>query len=261
MTLTGCPPVRFDADAAGGDFRLVEDETPYDIPNGNFETYAATTFAGALHRYEPSETGWSFDETCGIQTNGSLFSEFPEYYTTNGGVTAFVKEGAIQTEFTVPRDSAYLLTFEQATRTGWTSWARNVEVRIDGVTVYTVQHNGLFHSFLPVEVPVQLTTGTHTLSFVGLYSAYDNANAAVLIDAVRLKRNNVVRPAAPLSSLYLSSGSTVILENTLPHYLEYIYVDGIRLSGALRAGQSGGATVLGTGRILTAGGGTVMMLK
>lgn len=260
VTLKGCPPVRFDADATGGDFRLVEAETPYDIPNGNFETYAATTFAGVPHRYQPTGTGWTFDPTCGVQTNGSLFSEFPEYYTTNGGVTAFVKEGMIQTEFTVPRDSAYLLTFEQATRTGWNSWARSVEVRIDGVTVYTVQHNGQFHSFLPVEVPVQLTTGTHTLSFVGLYSAYDNANAAVLIDAVRLKRNNVVRPE-PLSSLYLSSGSTVILNNTIPHYLEYIYVDGIRLSGALRAGQSGGATVLGTGRILTAGGGTVIMLR
>jgi len=85
-------------------------------------------------------------------------------------------------------------------------------------------------------------------------------NAAVLIDAVRMKRNNVVRPE-PLSSLYLSSGSTVILNNTIPHYLEYIYVDGIRLNGALRAGQSGGATVLGTGRILTAGGGTVIMLR
>jgi len=259
VTLTGCPPARFDAQATGGDFRLVEDETPYDIPNWSFEAYATNTFAGVTHRYEPTGTSWTFDPTCGVQTNGSLFSEFPENHTTNGGVTAFVKEGTIQAEFTVPRDSTYLLTFEQATRTGWSSWARNVEVRIDGVTVYTVQHNGQFHGFLPVEVPVQLTTGTHTLSFVGLYSAYDNANAAVLIDAVRLKRNNVVRPKLP-SSLYLSSGSTVILDNTTSLYMEYIYVDGVRLHGALRAGQSGGATVLGAGRVKTASGATVIQL-
>ena len=260
VTLTGSPSIRFDAEATGGDFRLVEEETTFEVPNGSFETYSSGTFTGTAHRYQPTGTGWTFDPTCGVQTNGSLFSETSDYYTTNGGVTAFVKEGMIQTEFTVPRDSAYKLIFEQATRTGWSGWARNVDVKIDGVTVYTIQHNGEFHGFLPVDIPVQLMAGTHTLSFVGLYSAYDNVNAAVLIDAIKLTRNNIVRSTVD-SILNLSSGATVILDNTDDLYLEYIYVDGARLLGALRAGQSGGATVLGSGRMITSPGGTILLIK
>jgi autotransporter-associated beta strand protein len=260
VTLTGSAPVRFDAEAAGGTFGEVEEETTIEVPNGSFETYEASTFLSVMHKYEPSGTGWTFSPTCGIQTNGSGFSSDPAYYTTNGGVTAFVKEGMIQTGFTVPRDSAYVLSFEQATRNGYSSWGRNVEVRIDGETVYTIQHNGELHGFWPVGIPVQLQAGTHTLSFVGLYAAYENASAAVLIDAIRLTRNNVVRPQID-SVLNLSSGATVILDNTTSLYLEYIYVDGIRLRGALRTGQSGGATVLGTGRVTTVAGGTVVLVK
>jgi autotransporter-associated beta strand protein len=259
VALTGNPPLRFDAEAAGGLFRQVEAETTMEAPNGSFEAYATNTFIGVTHKYAPSGTGWTFslNSTSGIQTNGSGFSDAPAFYTTNGGVTAFVKEGMIQTGFTVPRGGAYLLAFEQATRNGYSSWARNVEVRIDGVTVDTVQHNGQLHSFLPVEIPVQLTAGTHTLSFAGLYSAYDNANAAVLIDAIRLTRNNVVRTES-VSVLNLSSGSTVILDNATSLYMEYIYADGVRLRGALRAGQSGGATVLGSGVLKTVPGGTMI---
>jgi autotransporter-associated beta strand protein len=260
ITLTGAAPVRFDAEATGGDFRQVEAETTLEAPNGSFETYDSTSFSGALHKYEPSGTGWTFSPTCGIQTNGSPFSDNPVYSTTNGGVTAFVKEGAIQTAFSVPRDGAYRLSFEQATRNGYSSWGRNVEVRIDGETVYTVQHNGELHGFRPVGIPLQLQAGTHTLSFVGLYSAYENAAAAVLIDAVKLTRNNIVRPQIE-SVLTLSSGSTVILDNTTSLYLEYITVDGVRLRGALRAGQSGGATVLGTGRVTTVSGGTILLMQ
>lgn len=260
VTLTGSDPVRFDAEATGGLFRQVEEETTFEAPNGSFEIYEANTFLGWTHKYEPSGTGWTFSPTCGIQTNGSGFSSDPAYYTTNGGVTVFIKEGTVETPFTLARDGTYVLAFEQATRNGYSSWSRDVEVRIDGETVYTVQHNGELHGFLPVGIPVQLEAGTHTLSFVGLYAAYENAAAAVLIDAVRLTRNNVVRTQTE-SVLNLSSGSTVILDNTTSLYLEYIYVDGVRLRGALRAGQSGGATVLGTGRVTTVSGGTILLMQ
>jgi hypothetical protein len=262
VRLIGGPVLRFDGETQGGRFAVIEAETPLAVTNSSFESYAANTFASLGHSYAPAETGWSFsgDNTSGIQTNGSAFSSDPAFYTTNGGVTAFVREGAIQTTFFAEQDGLHMLAFEQATRNGYSSWAREVEVRIDGVTVHTITHGGALHGFLPAAVPVTLTRGAHTLAFVGLVSPYENSAATVLIDAVSLKRLNTVRPEG-LSALYLSTGSTVVLENTTALYLETIYVDGMRHTGALRAGLSGGATVLGGGRILTAGGGTVMMLR
>jgi autotransporter-associated beta strand protein len=262
VRLTACPlPLDLDGSLPAGSYRVVEAETSVAVTNGSFEIYASNTFASLGHNYAPRETGWTFsgNYTSGIQTNGSAFSEDPEYYTTDGGVTALIREGSIQTTFEVARAGNYLLTFEQATRNGYYSWERNVEVRVDGVTVYTITHNG-YHSFLPVEVPVTLTRGVHTLEFVGLYAASDNGAATVLIDAVGLKRINLARPEEP-SVLNLSTGSMVILENDTSLYLEHIYVDGVRLYGALRAGMSGGATVLGSGRILTTSGGTMIWVR
>ena len=260
VRLIGVPALRFDDEVQGGQFAAVEAETPVAVTNGSFEIYAPDTFNEYGHNYIPKETGWLFsgNNTSGIQTNGSAFSD-PTPYTTNGGVTAFIREGSIQTTFLVEHVGPHVLSFEQATRNGFSSNTRNVEVRVDGVTVYTVTHDG-YHGFLPVEVPVTLTRGEHTLEFVGLPTEVDNLHATVLIDAVSLKRLNTVRTEG-VTSLYLSTGSTVILDNTSTPYLEYIYVDGARLNGALRTGTAGGATVLGNGRILTKSGGTIIRIR
>jgi hypothetical protein len=241
-----------------GQFAAVQAETPVAVTNGSFEIYAPDTFNEYGHNYIPKETGWIFsgNNTSGIQTNGSAFSD-PTTYTTNGGVTAFIREGSIQTTFRVEHAGPHILSFEQATRNGFSSNTRNVEVRVDGMTVHTVTHDG-YHGFLPVEVPVTLMRGEHTLEFVGLSAGHEFAT--VLIDAVSLKRLNTVRTEG-VTSLYLSTGSTVILDNTSTLYLEYIYVDGVRLNGALRTGTAGGATVLGNGRILTKSGGTMIQIR
>lgn len=260
VRLIGVPALRFDDEVQGAQFAAVEAETSVAVTNGSFEIYAPDTFDEYGHNYIPKETGWLFsgNNTSGIQTNGSAFSD-PTPYTTNGIVTAFIREGSIQTTFLVEHAGPHVLSFEQATRNGFSSNTRNVEVRVDGVTVYTVTHDG-YHGFLPVEVPVTLTRGEHTLEFVGLPTEVDNLHATVLIDAVSLKRLNTVRTEG-VTSLYLSTGSTMILDNTSTPYLEYIYVDGVRLNGALRTGTAGGATVLGNGRILTKSGGTIIRIR
>jgi len=260
VRLIGVPMLRFDDEVQSGQFAAVEAETPVAVTNGSFEIYAPDTFNEYGHNYIPNETGWIFsgNNTSGIQTNGSAFSD-PTTYTTNGGVTAFIREGSIQTTFRVEHAGPHVLSFEQATRNGFSSWMRNVEVRVDGMTVHTVTHDG-YHGFLPVEVPVTLTRGEHTLAFVGLPTTVENLAATVLVDAVSLKRLNTVRTEG-VTSLYLSTGSTVILDNTSTPYLEYIYVDGVRLNGALRTGTADGATVLGNGRILTKSGGTMIQIR
>ena len=258
VRLIGVPMLRFDDEVQSGQFAAVQAETPVAVTNGSFEIYAPDTFNEYGHNYIPKETGWIFsgNNTSGIQTNGSAFSD-PTTYTTNGGVTAFIREGSIQTTFRVEHAGPHILSFEQATRNGFSSNTRNVEVRVDGMTVHTVTHDG-YHGFLPVEVPVTLMRGEHTLEFVGLSAGHEFAT--VLIDAVSLKRLNTVRTEG-VTSLYLSTGSTVILDNTSTLYLEYIYVDGVRLNGALRTGTAGGATVLGNGRILTKSGGTMIQIR
>lgn len=249
--------------ASGGTLQLLEAEPVVAVTNGSFETYAAGTFSSTVkHKYQPSGTGWRFSSTCGIQTNGSGFSADPVYYTTNGGVTAFVKEGTLETDITVAREGSYRLAFEQATRDGvtYSSWLRNVEVRIDGVTVYTVRHGGALHGFRRVEIPVMLTAGTHVLTFAGLATATQNANAAVLIDAVTLTGSGPV--TADLNTvLQLSAGSTLVLDNANPVYIEKIYVDGKRVYGALRAGSTFGTIVQGAGKLTTLAGGTIIAVK
>lgn len=244
--------------AAGGTLQFTEADAEAAITNGSFETYAPGTFTSTVkHRYQPSGTGWQYSSTCGVQTNGSGFSSDTAYYTTNGGVTAFLKEGTVSNTFTVARDGPYRLSFEQATRNGYSSWLRIVDVKLDGQTVHTVRHGGELHGFRPEAVTVALSAGAHTIAFVGRTCASENSNAAVLIDAVKLA------PSAPLSVdlgtvLYLSSGSTVILDNVAPIYVEKIYVDGNRVYGALREGSTYGTVVQGTGKLSTLSGGTVI---
>lgn len=262
VRLIGRNAVHFDNEVSEAHFADVAEEFWLTVTNSSFEVYGANTFASSTHNYAPAETGWSFsgNNTSGIQTNGSAFSPDLAYHTTNGGVTALIREGWIQTTIKVEQDGLHLLAFEQATRNGYSSWAREVEVRVDDQTVYTITHGGVYHSFLPVQVPLMLTRGEHTLSFVGLPSSVENSAATVLIDAITLKRPRTIRPEG-VSALHLETGATVILENANSIYLENIFVDDVRLTGALRAGLSGGAIVLGDGRILTKGGGTHLMVR
>ena len=249
--------------AAGGALRFTEADPDASVTNGSFEIYPPGTFTSSVkHRYNPAGTGWTYTPAtaCGTQTNGSGFSSDPAYYTANGGVTAFVKEGALQTSFAVARDGVYTLSFEQATRNGYSSWARLVDVQVDGQTVHTVRHGGELHGFRPEAVTLVLAAGAHTLAFVGRYSSLENSNAAVLIDAVTVTGCGPV--SADLSTvLNLSAGSTLILDNANPVYIEKIYVDGKRVYGALRAGSTFGTVVLGTGKLTTLAGGTIIALK
>lgn len=78
--------------AAGGTLRLTEAAPEAEIINGSFEVYNPPTITKS-YRYQPTGTGWSFSSNCGIQANDSGFSSHPDYHTTNGTITAFVKGG------------------------------------------------------------------------------------------------------------------------------------------------------------------------
>ncbi len=249
--------------AAGGTLRIAEADPAAMVTNGSFEIYTPGQLSAAnKHRYSPLGTGWTYSSgtTAGIQTNGSGFSSDPAYYTTNGGVAAFVKEGFVATNFAVAKAGTYLLSFEQATRNGYSSWARVLDVKIDGQIIHTVRHGGELHGFRPESVMVPLAAGSHNLAFVGRTSSVENANAAVLIDAVKL---TAVGPVSfdTATVLNLTSGSTLVLDNTTPIYVEYIYVDGVRKRDVLRAGSSGGVTVVGDGKLKTVLGGTIMRVQ
>ena len=159
------------------------------IQNGSFETPSIATYA-----YRPSSS-WTFIGNAGIQHNGSAWGA-PN--APDGVQTAFLQygtnplgNGTISQVFTVPADGTYSISFYSALRAYRTSpTLMSFNVTMDGTNIGSFSPTSTsFSQFTTSQI--QLTAGSHTLSFVGTGTAPDTSD---FIDFVTLNNMSAQLP-------------------------------------------------------------------
>ncbi len=155
------------------------------ILNGGFETppLAAKTFA-----YAPAGASWQFGGSAGISTNASGFS-WGLANAPDGNQAAFIQNTGSMSQTFYLTSGLYSLSFMATQRRIYQSNYQQIQVLIDGVAVATVTPANMTSSTSGVptwglyQTPLlSLTTGFHTVKFVGLNPAGGDNTA--LIDSV-----------------------------------------------------------------------------
>jgi hypothetical protein len=175
------------------------------LPQGGFEApnlaagswgYAATinTLGGP----------WTFTTNAGIATNSSVWYSVP---APEGDQVAFVQNGGTFSQAFTASGGRYRVRFQSAQRRqlGNPTLPQNqtLSVRVDGVEIASVTPSGL--AFAAYTTPsLDLSLGTHTLTFAGMNTATDNT---ALVDAVELV-------AIP----YLAEGGFEVPNRPIPSY-------------------------------------------
>ncbi len=185
LALTGTPVVAIDG-AQAADFTVIDPPLATIAPavavaNASFETPAQ--MVGGF-TYAPTGSGWTFGSEAGIARNGSTWYVAP---APSGAQAAFLQRAtnaSVARAVTFEAAGAYRVAFSLVRRSAARP-ANTVEVRIDGVTVGTIDHSAqpddVWRTFsVPYTSP---GPGTRTLSFVGVRTGADYGSA---LDDVRV---------------------------------------------------------------------------
>jgi hypothetical protein len=156
----------------------VDNAAPMGFSDPGFEEPSLGTGASAS-AYIPSGSPWTFSGTAGVAANGStLTSGNPN--APQGSQVAFVEQsGTVGQSVKFPQAGTYVIGFSAAQRSSSVANLEEVEVEVDGKAVGT---------FTPVDAtyadevtaPVQVTAGSHTITFAGLDPS--GADSTLLLD-------------------------------------------------------------------------------
>ena len=156
---------------------FAEQNSSLALQNGSFEGPLANDYT-----YSPSGAQWTFTSESGLAQNGS------PWFSPNapdGVQGAFIQDGGSFSQTLVDVDPGnYQVSFFAVGQAGYS--AENVQVVVDGVTVYTLLAASMnTTSWQQFTTPAfALSSGNHTLTFQGVYSG--SGNFGVALDNVQL---------------------------------------------------------------------------
>ena len=175
------------------------------IQDGGFETPDQGT-GGRAYTYNPTGTAWKYQGS-GIT---SLPSDWASTYTAPEGHQVGFVQGVGSTlsqDFTASA-GIYALSFFDAGRQDYGSYSGYLtyQVKIDGNVLGTFAKSGN-QGFALENLTMELTSGTHTLSFVGLEltPGYNTTDQSIFVDNVQLAPTAVPEPSTWLSGIFASS--------------------------------------------------------
>ena len=214
---------------------------PVIIANAGFETPTIST--SSKWQYTPSGASWSFSpNTAGIDRNSGTW-----YSTSTGheGVqAAFIQSGgSFSQTITVSTAGLYAITF-QAEGRGGIYGPDGVIVQVDGVTVGTWAASAVSPSqWQNYQATVNLTTGSHTLTFVGNNTL--GGDRSVAIDNVQMFQPTGFASLPSATAVNLSAiGSTLDMSGATQTMGSLAGVAGSSVinNGSLTAGGNGAST-------------------
>jgi len=179
------------------------------VSNASFETHEE--LAAGTWGYNPTNALWTFDIASGISAPDTTWVAAGA--VIDGSYAAYIQlAGVMSQPITVSVSGSYLLTFKAANRP--TFYASGIDVKIDGVTVRSFAGNefqsaGVFQRFA---AQVDLTAGTHTLTFAGVPTGGDTATA---IDSVAINSPDIQGGLLPVGTkLSIVTGAWLDLGGT-----------------------------------------------
>ena len=166
------------------------------VADSGFET---PSLASGSFGYDPSGSPWTFNGQAGISANSSGFtsgnSGAPE-----GNQVAFIQnQGSISQSVNFTAGN-YLVSFDAAQRGNTGTSTESVEFLVDGTGIGTFKPAGTAYSTDNL-IAFTVTTGFHTIEFLGLNSTGDNT---AFIDQVQLTRSPI--PDAGFETPSVGSG-------------------------------------------------------
>ena len=157
------------------------------ITNGSFEDFQGVFVSNPNYSYLTigsfQATGWDGMTSCGLSKNNTTWvANTP----IDGVLVCFIqRSGLITQTFTAPEAGEYTLTFKLASRPGYIGEKLTVAFDDTIVRTWGAVNNTVFEE---QTVTLNLTAGTHTLTFQGYELGVDSA---ALIDDVRLVKSGV----------------------------------------------------------------------
>ena len=157
------------------------------ITNGSFEDFQDVFVSNPNYSYLTigsfQATGWDGTTSCGLSKNNTTWvANTP----IDGTFVCFIqRSGLISQTFTAPEAGEYTLTFKLAARPGYIGEKMTVAFDDTIVRTWGAVNNTAFEE---QTVTLNLTAGTHTLTFQGYELGVDSA---ALIDDVKLMKSSV----------------------------------------------------------------------
>jgi hypothetical protein len=150
------------------------------LSNSGFETPPQ---GGGGYTYNPAAATWAFTGDAGLAGNFSGFTA-ANPAAPEGQQVAFLQRLGMISQTVTLNAGTYTLSLQAAQRGNFQSAQQDFQVKIDNQVVATFTPSGTTYSTLVTPTFTVATTGSHTITFVGLNSAGGENTA--LLDDVKL---------------------------------------------------------------------------
>ncbi len=168
IQFVGLSPVNVDSTAFIDEVSLATMDDAFS--NASFETPVLTAKTYSL---TPANAGWQFTGAAGISANGSAFTG-GNPNAPAGSQVALIKDNGSMSQTVYFEAGAYSVSFLAAQRAKYQT--QQVEVTVDGTPVgLFTPANTSYNSYQTTSFLV--TTGAHTIAFVGMTSASSDSTA------------------------------------------------------------------------------------